>query len=116
MYFVARSIANACSKKKDLPAHLQSHSAMADGAPSALVIAELFHLGNPLLTLLQHFMALHPEVVMDNLGAKAMPEQPHHLLHSRSHLLSQPNVGHTQRWDTTLFFPCPVRHHRLPPK
>ena len=90
---------------------------MADGAPSALVIAELFHLGNPLLALLQHFMALHPEVVMDNLGAKAMPEQLRHVLHSRSHLLSQPNVGRTQqRWDTTLFFPCPVRHHCLPPK
>ena len=99
-------------KKKNLPAHLQSQSAMADGAPSALVVAELFHLGNPLLALLQHFMALHPEVVMDNLGAKGMHEQLRHVLHSCSHPLSQPNMGRTQqRRDTALFFPCPIRHH-----
>ena len=80
---------------------------MADGAPSALVIAELFHLGNPLLALLQHFMALHPEVVMDNLGAKAMPEQLPRASFTQSPAITAKRGTHTTTMGYhPVFFPA----------
>ena len=80
---------NVHEKPKKILAHLQGHSAMADGPPCAFVIAELFHLGNPFLALLQHFVALHPEVVMDNLQLRKTHEQPCHMLQTATHCHSK---------------------------
>ena len=65
------------------PADLESESAVADGAPRALVAAELLHLGDPLLALLQHLVPLHPEVVLDHL----------HITHARQQLCTSPRSG-----------------------